>query len=113
VKGGYGNLVEITHPNGYATRYGHLSSIAVRANAPVRQGDVIGYVGATGLATGPHLHYEVRRKGRPVDPLLIQLTAQTQQSVGYNLGWRAEQKALAHLLARAPSLVSTGHTVGY
>ena len=61
VKGGYGNLVEVQHPNGYATRYAHLSRIAVRPYQPVRQGDVIGYVGATGNASrnAPHLHFAV------------------------------------------------------
>jgi len=107
VKGGYGNLVEISHPNGYATRYGHLSSIAVAAGMPVRQGEVIGYVGATGLATGPHLHYEVRRKGVPVDPMVVQPTASSTGDVGYDLGWREDRAALAQLLARAPQVVST------
>jgi murein DD-endopeptidase MepM/ murein hydrolase activator NlpD len=105
-KGGYGNLVEITHPNGYATRYGHLSAIAaIRPGSLVRQGDVIGYVGATGLATGPHLHYEVRRKGVPVDPLLVQPSAASTQEMGYDGGWRQERATLAELLARAPSMV--------
>jgi murein DD-endopeptidase MepM/ murein hydrolase activator NlpD len=104
-KGGYGNLVEITHPNGYATRYGHLSSISpLRPGTLVRQGEVIGYVGATGLATGPHLHYEVRRKGVPVDPMVVQPTTSTSQDVGYDGGWRQERATLAELLARAPSM---------
>jgi len=113
VRGGYGNLVEVHHPNGYATRYAHLSSIAagVRANAAVRQGEVIGYVGATGLATGPHLHYEVRRKGRPVDPMVFQPTATSSGDVGFEPAWRNERRALAHLLSRAPSLVSPGRTL--
>jgi murein DD-endopeptidase MepM/ murein hydrolase activator NlpD len=106
-KGGYGNLIEITHPNGYATRYGHLSAISgsVVVGAQVRQGDVIGYVGATGLATAPHLHYEVRRKGVPVDPLLVQPTASSSHDVGYDLGWREDREQLASLLARAPQIV--------
>jgi murein DD-endopeptidase MepM/ murein hydrolase activator NlpD len=71
VSGGYGNLVEIRHQNGFTTRYGHLSRFAsgFRVGSPVRQGEVIGYVGRTGLATGPHLHYEMLRSGRHVDPL--------------------------------------------
>jgi murein DD-endopeptidase MepM/ murein hydrolase activator NlpD len=110
-KGGYGNLVEITHPNGYATRYGHLSAIAagLRPGSIVRQGEVIGYVGATGLATAPHLHYEVRRKGLPVDPMLVQPTATSTGDVGYDLGWRNERIALAALLARAPQVVAAGY----
>jgi len=110
-KGGYGNLVEVSHPNGYATRYGHLSGVApgLRLGAAVRQGDVIGYVGATGLATGPHLHYEVRRKGVPVDPLVVQPSTATPQEMGYDLGFRQERIALAELLARAPSMVGEQH----
>jgi murein DD-endopeptidase MepM/ murein hydrolase activator NlpD len=105
VRGGYGNLVEVQHPNGYATRYAHLSRIAVREYQSVRQGDVIGYVGATGLATGPHLHYEVRRKGQPVDPALAMAYEHTTETVGYDLSWRNERRALARLLARTPTVI--------
>jgi murein DD-endopeptidase MepM/ murein hydrolase activator NlpD len=68
-KGGYGRMIEISHFNGYTTRYAHLSRFAskIRAGTRVEQKDVIGYVGATGLATAPHLHYELRINGRPVD----------------------------------------------
>lgn len=68
--GGYGNLVEIRHQRGYSSRYAHLQRFAtgIRSGTRVRQGDVIGYVGATGLATGPHLHYEFHENGRPVNP---------------------------------------------
>ncbi|HEU0051957.1 MAG TPA: M23 family metallopeptidase [Longimicrobium sp.] len=113
VRGGYGNMVEIRHPNGYATRYAHLSRIApgIFVNGPVRQGEVVGYVGATGLATGPHLHYEVRRKGQPVDPMLVQVSESSTDDVGYDLSWRTERQKLARLLARAPRLVSTGRTI--
>ena len=70
-RGGYGNMVEIQHPNGYTTRYAHLSSVAARRGGMVRQGDLVGFVGATGLATGPHLHYEVRHNGAAVDPVIF------------------------------------------
>jgi murein DD-endopeptidase MepM/ murein hydrolase activator NlpD len=66
--GGYGNLVEIDHGSGLATRYGHLSRIAVEAGQWVSAGAVIGAIGSTGRSTGPHLHYEVRVDGAPVDP---------------------------------------------
>jgi murein DD-endopeptidase MepM/ murein hydrolase activator NlpD len=66
---GYGNLVVIDHGNNLATAYAHQSSIAVSCGQQVTQGQVIGYVGATGHATGPHLHFEVRVDGNPVDPL--------------------------------------------
>jgi murein DD-endopeptidase MepM/ murein hydrolase activator NlpD len=74
-RGGYGKLVGVRHPNGYATYYGHLSRIAksISAGRKIAQGDVVGYVGATGLATGPHLHYEMRVHGRPVNPLTAPL----------------------------------------
>jgi murein DD-endopeptidase MepM/ murein hydrolase activator NlpD len=71
---GYGNLIEIRHKNGYTTRYAHLRGFAkgIRKGVRVKQEDVIGYVGMTGLATGPHLHYEFRKNGNPVDPNSIQ-----------------------------------------
>ena len=67
--GGYGNLVVIDHGGGVATAYGHQSSIAVGCGQSVGQGQVIGYVGNTGNSTGPHLHFEVRINGNPVDPM--------------------------------------------
>jgi murein DD-endopeptidase MepM/ murein hydrolase activator NlpD len=68
--GGYGNLVELRHANGIQTRYGHLSRFAagLHVGQRVSQGQLIGYVGATGLATGPHLHYEFRVNGRATNP---------------------------------------------
>jgi murein DD-endopeptidase MepM/ murein hydrolase activator NlpD len=66
---GYGNLVVLDHHNGIATAYAHQSRIAVSCNQNVSQGDVIGYSGCTGFCTGPHLHFEVRVNGTPVDPL--------------------------------------------
>jgi murein DD-endopeptidase MepM/ murein hydrolase activator NlpD len=66
--GGYGNMVEVDHGNGIATRYGHLSAISVREGQSVEVGTVVGRIGATGRATGPHLHYEVRIDDDAVDP---------------------------------------------
>jgi murein DD-endopeptidase MepM/ murein hydrolase activator NlpD len=66
---GYGNLTVIDHGGGIATAYGHQSSISVGCNQRVTQGEVIGAVGSTGHSTGPHLHFEVRVNGTPVDPL--------------------------------------------
>jgi len=65
---GYGNLVIIDHGDGISTRYGHLSSFATEAGQQVARGEVIGYAGRTGRATSPHLHYEVRVNGKPVNP---------------------------------------------
>lgn len=75
--GGYGNLIKIDHGNGYETRYAHLSRFArgISRGARVQQGQVIGYTGATGLATAPHLHFEFRLHGRPVDPRTVRLPA--------------------------------------
>ena len=69
VKGGYGNCVMINHGNGYYTLYGHLSSFTVSAGQTVSQGQTIGYVGSTGVSTGPHLHFEIRQGAdTPLDP---------------------------------------------
>ncbi len=67
-EGGYGDMVEIDHGFGLSTRYGHLSQIAVSEGQAVAEGDVLGRLGSTGRSTGPHLHYEVRVDGEPVDP---------------------------------------------
>uniref|UniRef100_UPI003340FBBA M23 family metallopeptidase n=1 Tax=Castellaniella defragrans TaxID=75697 RepID=UPI003340FBBA len=68
---GYGKMVEIDHGNGLVTRYAHASSLAVRAGDLVRQGELIAHVGNTGQSTGPHLHFEVRMAGYPLDPTLF------------------------------------------
>ena len=72
---GYGNLTTLRHTNGYETRYAHQTRFAkgLKVGSRVRQGQIIGYVGSTGLSTGPHLHYEIRVNGKPVDPLRIRL----------------------------------------
>ena len=67
-EGGYGNMVEISHGNGLATRYGHLSEISVKIGQVVRIGEIVGRIGSTGRSTGPHLHYETRVNGEAVDP---------------------------------------------
>ncbi len=71
--GGYGKMVEIKHSGGLVSRYGHLSRYGpgIKVGKFVRQGATVGYVGATGLATGPHLHFEIRQSGKPVNPLKI------------------------------------------
>jgi murein DD-endopeptidase MepM/ murein hydrolase activator NlpD len=71
VQNGFGNVVFVKHNNGQVTVYAHLSRIAVRQGQRVSQGDNIGAVGATGWATGPHLHFEFRQNGRHQDPLTM------------------------------------------
>jgi murein DD-endopeptidase MepM/ murein hydrolase activator NlpD len=66
--GGYGMLVTVDHGGGIETRYGHMSRLAVTAGQRVHTGDVLGYIGTTGLSTGPHVHYELRINGQPVNP---------------------------------------------
>jgi murein DD-endopeptidase MepM/ murein hydrolase activator NlpD len=72
---GYGKYVRLRHTNGYETAYGHMSAFArgIQPGTRVRQGQIIGYVGSTGLSTGPHLHYEILVNNRFVDPLKIKL----------------------------------------
>ncbi len=74
--GDYGNLVVITHEFGLVTRYAHMSKIDVKAGDRVERGLVVGYIGATGRASGPHLHYEVWANGQPLNPLKFLTTPQ-------------------------------------
>ncbi len=68
---GYGNLVVILHPDGTSSHYGHNTKNIVKPGIKVKAGAIIAYVGSTGLATGPHLHFEIRRNGKALDPLKI------------------------------------------
>ncbi len=82
VNSGYGNCVMIDHGNGYKTLYGHMSSIAVTNGQTVSQGDTIGYVGSTGVSTGPHCHYEVWKDGARIDPEQFYTGLTYSQSAG-------------------------------
>jgi hypothetical protein len=73
--GGYGREVQIAHGGGLVSLYGHMSEIVAQSGAYVRQGQLIGYVGSSGLSTGPHLHFEVRQGGTPVNPLSVRLVS--------------------------------------
>ena len=74
--GGYGNMVEVDHGNGISTRYGHMSEVLVEEGDAIKSGDILGRIGSTGRSTGPHLHYEVRVDGEPVDPERFRQAAQ-------------------------------------
>lgn len=78
--GGCGNAVKINHAEGLATRYCHMSRVVARAGQSVRQGQIIGYVGSSGLSTGPHVHYEMFRNGHPINPASVKFTSQAQLS---------------------------------
>ncbi|OYY79711.1 MAG: hypothetical protein B7Y43_00095 [Sphingomonas sp. 28-62-20] len=96
---GYGNFVKLAHSGGLATGYGHMSRIAVRPGTRVSQGQIIGYVGSTGLSTGPHLHYELWRNGVSVNPRSISFTEVAQLS---GRALQAFKARVAALLAVKP-----------
>jgi murein DD-endopeptidase MepM/ murein hydrolase activator NlpD len=102
---GYGRRIEIQHANGYVTTYNHMSGFArgTAEGTRVRQGQVIGYLGQTGLATGPHLHYEVLVNGHFVDPMKVKL-ARTREFDGPMLAqFNHERERIDALLAKAPN----------
>jgi murein DD-endopeptidase MepM/ murein hydrolase activator NlpD len=100
--GGYGRLVAVRHAEGYETRYGHLSRFArgVRSGATVRQGQVVGYVGSTGLSTGPHLHYEVRKFGSAVNPLRLNPPRRSPVKQAFLPDFGQLRDSLAQVMAR-------------
>jgi murein DD-endopeptidase MepM/ murein hydrolase activator NlpD len=108
--GGYGNLVEIRHSRGYSSRYAHMRGFAsgIRPGARVRQGDLIGYVGSTGMSTGPHLHYEFHVNGRPVNPTSIRHLTGDPVPSGARQRFRAlrDQRIAAMEVAGAPVLAA-------
>ncbi len=102
--GGFGNLIEVRHANGITTRYGHLSSIAVRRGARVSQGQVIGRVGSSGLATGAHLHYEFRVNGVARDSRRMDLGNGEPVPAAERPAFDAERFRLAAQLYPVPAL---------
>lgn len=103
--GSFGNSVEIRHPNGFVTRYAHMSSFrrGVVVGTRVKQGDIIGYVGMTGLASGNHLHYEMLRGGRQIDPLSVDLPAGDPVPDEDRTRWLSERNVRMSLLESIPS----------
>jgi murein DD-endopeptidase MepM/ murein hydrolase activator NlpD len=92
--GGYGQQVRINHASGIATSYSHMSRMAVSPGSPVRQGQVIGYVGTTGLSTGAHLHYETYRNGVAVNPLSVRFTSAAAVDAAEAARFKARLKQL-------------------
>ncbi|WP_309663033.1 M23 family metallopeptidase [Sphingomonas sp.] len=92
--GGYGRQVQIAHAGGILTSYSHMSSIVAAAGSFVRQGQLIGYVGSSGLSTGPHLHYEVHQSGVAVNPLSVRFAGTTVADSGTVNAIKARLKAL-------------------
>ncbi len=102
---GYGRAVEIRHANGYETLYGHMTRIAdgIAPGVRIRQGQIIGYVGATGYATGPHLHFEIKINGRPVDPLSVRLPRDKTLPTQYAHAFEQTVEQIRELMAREAS----------
>lgn len=92
--GGYGNYVRIQHEGNLATGYAHMSRIAVRSGAYVKRGQLIGYVGSTGLSTGPHLHYEMYRGGKKIDPASVKFVTRATLSGRELSGFRSRLASL-------------------
>lgn len=103
-KGYNGNYIRIRHANGYQTTYSHLSRISpgVQEGAKVRQGQIIGFVGSTGLSSGPHLHYEVLVNSRFVDPLSIQVPRERQLTGKQLADFQKDRGRIDDLMRRAP-----------
>jgi murein DD-endopeptidase MepM/ murein hydrolase activator NlpD len=112
--GGHGNFVKLEHGGGFGTGYGHMSRIAVSPGTHVRAGQVIGYVGSTGLSTGPHLHYELYRGGVPVNPMTVSFTVTNRVDPAELAAYKARLaqlkavKAGAAMVSLAPRQAASG-----
>jgi murein DD-endopeptidase MepM/ murein hydrolase activator NlpD len=106
-KGYYGNYIRIRHANGYQTAYGHMSRFAdVHPGMKVRQGQVIGFVGSTGLSTGPHVHFEVLVNNRFVDPMSIQVPRERKLEGKDLAEFEKERARIDDLMHRAPVMTA-------
>ena len=111
---GYGKYIRIQHTNGYETAYGHMSAFArgIEEGKRVRQGQVIGFVGSTGLSTGSHVHYEILVNGRFVDPMRIKLPRGRVLEGGLLANFDRERERLDNIMTRKPARVaSSGQSV--
>ena len=103
LEGGYGKYIKIRHANGYETAYGHMSAFArnLQEGSHVRQGQVIGYVGSTGLSTGSHVHYEIMINGRFIDPMKVKLPRGRVLEGPLLASFEDQREKLDQVLARA------------
>jgi murein DD-endopeptidase MepM/ murein hydrolase activator NlpD len=108
-KGQYGNYVRIRHANGYQSTYAHMSRFGpgIRRGIKVRQGQVIGFVGTTGLSSGPHLHFEVLVNNRFVDPMQIQVPRERRLTGKDAAAFQRERQRIDELMRRAPVMTIT------
>ena len=93
--------MQVAHGGGIVTLYGHMSGIAASAGQMVRQGQVIGYVGSSGLSTGPHLHFDVKVNGRAVDPMSVRMQSRNVISGPQRQAFNARLKQLMAIGAKA------------
>jgi murein DD-endopeptidase MepM/ murein hydrolase activator NlpD len=109
---GYGKYVKIKHANGYETAYGHMTAFArsTQPGARVRQGQVIGYVGSTGLSTGPHVHYEILVNGRFVDPLRVKLPRGRVLDGNILAGFGKERERIDNILTHSSPRLAQSQT---
>jgi len=109
LESGYGKYIRIRHNNGYETAYGHMTAFArgIDEGTRVRQGQVIGFVGSTGLSTGSHLHYEILVNGRFVDPMRIKLPRGRVLEGAMLAGFEQERERLDGIMARKPARVAS------
>lgn len=106
---GYGKFILVRHNNGYETAYGHMSAYArgIKEGQAVRQGQVIGFVGSTGLSTGSHVHYEIRVNGRFVDPMRIKLPQGRELRGNQLVAFEQERERIDQIMARKSSRVAS------
>ncbi len=108
--GGYGNVIYVDHPGGLQTRYAHMSRYGdFQKGAQVSAGDVIGYVGTTGRSTGPHLHFELRVNGAPVDPLTYRAPAAVAVAASVSTGGQPGSAAVEALVNKIIQVESAGN----
>jgi len=107
-KGGYGKYIRVRHPNGYETAYGHMTAFArgLDVGSHVRQGQIIGFVGSTGMSTGSHVHFEILINDRFVNPMSVKLPRGRVLDGGALAQFEKDRGQLNALLATAPARVA-------